>query len=302
MSRPTGRLAFCGAIGHNQDCVYVQSTTMALKLTARQSQILDLIRQSIATDGRPPTRAEIADALGFRSANAAEDHLRALARKGMIRLTAGTSRGIQLVEAHGTPAPAGWGGIPGGMAGIPGGMAATPAGMAGVPGGMAATPAGMAGTSKGMAVAAGDPGGTAGGPSLRLVQAADHLLLPVVGRVAAGHPILAAEHVEREIPVGAGLFAQTPDYLLRVRGASMRDAGILDGDLLAVRRSSEARNGQIVVARLGDDVTVKRLERRDGRLRLLPENPDFQPILVGPGDDFALEGIAVGLIRTDALH
>ncbi len=309
MSRPTGRLAFCGAIGHNQDCVYVQSTTMALKLTARQSQILDLIRQSIATDGRPPTRAEIADALGFRSANAAEDHLRALARKGMIRLTAGTSRGIQLVEAHGTPAPAGWGGIPGGMAGIPGGTAATPGGMAGVPGGMAATPAGMAeapagmaGTSKGMAVAAGDPGGTAGGPSLRLVQAADHLLLPVVGRVAAGHPILAAEHVEREIPVGAGLFAQTPDYLLRVRGASMRDAGILDGDLLAVRRSSEARNGQIVVARLGDDVTVKRLERRDGRLRLLPENPDFQPILVGPGDDFALEGIAVGLIRTDALH
>ena len=288
MSRPTGRLAFCGAIGHNQDCVYVQSTTMALKLTARQSQILDLIRQSIATDGRPPTRAEIADALGFRSANAAEDHLRALARKGMIRLTAGTSRGIQLVEAHGTPAPAGWDGIPGGMAGVPEGMAATPAG--------------MAGTSKGMAVAAGDPGGTAGGPSLRLVQAADHLLLPVVGRVAAGHPILAAEHVEREIPVGAGLFAQTPDYLLRVRGASMRDAGILDGDLLAVRRSSEARNGQIVVARLGDDVTVKRLERRDGRLRLLPENPDFQPILVGPGDDFALEGIAVGLIRTDALH
>lgn len=295
---------------------------MALKLTARQSQILDLIRQSIATDGRPPTRAEIADALGFRSANAAEDHLRALARKGMIRLTAGTSRGIQLVEAHGTPAPAGWGGIPGGMAGIPGGMAGTPrdmggmpgdtvgapGGMAGVPGGMAATPgmaeapAGTAGPPRGMAVAAGDPGRTAGDPSLRLVQAADHLLLPVVGRVAAGHPILAAEHVEREIPVGAGLFAQTPDYLLRVRGASMRDAGILDGDLLAVRRSSEARNGQIVVARLGDDVTVKRLERRDGRLRLLPENPDFQPILVGPGDDFALEGIAVGLIRTDALH
>jgi len=227
---------------------------MALKLTARQSQILDLIRQAIAANGRPPTRAEIADALGFRSANAAEDHLRALARKGMIRLSAGTSRGIELVEGHEDAAP---------IAGP---------------------------TAHGAASAS------------RLVQAADHLLLPIVGRVAAGHPILAAEHVEREIPVGAGLFSQAPDYLLRVRGASMRDAGILDGDLLAVRRSPEARNGQVVVARLGDDVTVKRLDRQGGRLRLLPENPDFQPILVGPEDDFALEGIAVGLIRTGALH
>uniref|UniRef100_UPI00333F40CE transcriptional repressor LexA n=1 Tax=Castellaniella defragrans TaxID=75697 RepID=UPI00333F40CE len=229
---------------------------MALKLTARQSQILGLIRQAIAANGRPPTRAEIADALGFRSANAAEDHLRALARKGVIRLSAGTSRGIQLIEGNQDPAP-----------------------------------------SPDQTIARVPP---AAGP--RLVQAADHLLLPIVGRVAAGHPILAAEHVEREIPVGTGMFAQTPDYLLRVRGASMRDAGILDGDLLAVRRSPEARSGQIVVARLGDDVTVKRLDRQGGRLRLLPENPDFQPILVGPGDDFALEGIAVGLIRTDALH
>ncbi|MER1968635.1 transcriptional repressor LexA [Castellaniella sp. GW247-6E4] len=231
---------------------------MALKLTARQSQILDLIRQAIAVDGRPPTRAEIADTLGFRSANAAEDHLRALARKGVIRLSAGTSRGIQLVEANEDATQA--------LRRAPRDHAPDDA------------------------------------PPVRLAQAADHLLLPIVGRVAAGHPILAAEHVEREIPVGAGLFSQTPDYLLRVRGASMRDVGILDGDLLAVRRSPEARNGQIVVARLGTEVTVKRLERQGGRLRLLPENPDFQPILVGPGDDFALEGIAVGLIRTDALH
>ncbi len=224
---------------------------MAIKLTARQSQILDLIRQAILTNGRPPTRAEIADALGFRSANAAEDHLRALARKGVIRLSAGTSRGIQLVEGHDDLAP---------------------------------------------------PATGRRAPDPTLVQAGDQLLLPIVGRVAAGNPILAAEHIEREIPVGVGLFSQTPDYLLRVRGASMRDAGILDGDLLAVRRSPEARNGQIVVARLGDDVTVKRLDRHDGGLRLLPENPDFEPIEITPEDDFALEGIAVGLIRTGALH
>jgi repressor LexA len=120
--------------------------------------------------------------------------------------------------------------------------------------------------------------------------------------VAAGSPILAAEHVEREIPLAPHLFESAPDYLLRVRGSSMRDAGILDGDLLAVRSTPNARHGQIVVARLGDDVTVKRLEHQGRRIRLLPENPDFQPIDVGPGDEFAIEGIAVGLIRTTALH
>ncbi|MDN5841922.1 MAG: transcriptional repressor LexA [Alcaligenaceae bacterium] len=212
---------------------------MALKLTPRQAQILDLIRQTIARSGRPPTRAEIAQEFGFRSANAAEDHLKALARKGAIQLSANTSRGIQLTESP-----------------------------------------------------------------------ADHeferptiqqILLPIVGRVAAGSPILATEHVEREIAVEPGLFVQTPDYLLRVRGASMRDAGILDGDLLAVQRRPEARNGQIVVARLGDEVTVKRLHRTGRHIELLPENPDFQPIVVGVEDDFALEGIAVGLIRTGSL-
>jgi repressor LexA len=215
---------------------------MATKLTERQQQILDLIRETLASTGFPPTRAEIAQALGFRSPNAAEDHLKALARKGAIELTAGASRGIRLKDA--------------------------PVGV------QAMLPM----------------------PSLA------QLLLPLIGRVAAGSPILAAEHVERDVGVDPGLFAQRPDYLLKVRGMSMRDAGILDGDLLAVKKAGEARDGQIVVARIDDDVTVKRLQRQGGRIQLLPENPDFEPIVVQNGQEFALEGIAVGLIRTQALH
>jgi len=224
---------------------------MALKLTARQSQILALIREAIAQTGRPPTRAEIAHALGFRSANAAEDHLRALERKGHIRIAASTSRGIQLVDDDATLS-------------LP-------------------TPKPIHAPS-------------------RMPAAIENLLVPLIGHVAAGHPILAAEHVERDIPVAPHLFESRPDYLLRVRGSSMRDAGILDGDLLAVRSTPEARPGQIVIARLGDDVTVKRLEQKGRHIRLLPENPDFAPIVIGPGDDFSIEGIAVGLIRTTALH
>ena len=216
---------------------------MATKLTERQQQILDLIRSEIARTGFPPTRAEIARALGFKSANAAEDHLRALARKGAIELTAGASRGIRLKPTDDDPA---------------------------------------APSTTGALLS--------------------HLLLPLVGRVAAGSPMLAAEHVEREVGVDPALFDQTPDYLLKVRGMSMRDAGILEGDLLAVKKTSEARNGQIVVARLDDDVTVKRLSRQNGRIELLPENPEFSPIIVAPGQEFALEGIAVGLIRTHTLH
>lgn len=213
---------------------------MAVKLTARQQQILDLIRTEIARTGFPPTRAEIARTLGFKSANAAEDHLRALAKKGAIELTAGASRGIRLKNQ--------------------------------------ATPA------------------------LPATSALAQLFLPLIGRVAAGSPILATEHIEREIGVETSLFTQTPDYLLRVRGLSMRDAGILDGDLLAIKKTPEARNGQIVVARLGDDVTVKRLSESGKRIELLPENPDFKPIVIGPDDDFSLEGIVVGLIRTTPLH
>ncbi|HWL29121.1 MAG TPA: transcriptional repressor LexA [Burkholderiaceae bacterium] len=218
---------------------------MAAKLTQRQQQILDVIRTELARTGFPPTRAEIARTLGFKSANAAEDHLKALARKGAIELTAGTSRGIRLIDEH-------------------------------------------------------NPG--SGGMLDAAATALGQLLVPLIGRVAAGSPILAAEHVEREVGIEPSLFAQTPDYLLRVKGLSMRDAGILDGDLLAVKKSQEARNGQIVVARLGDEVTVKRLSRSGRHIELLPENPDFQPIVVGSDDDFSLEGIAVGLIRTTPLH
>ncbi|NGM88229.1 transcriptional repressor LexA [Parapusillimonas sp. SGNA-6] len=219
---------------------------MAVKLTQRQQQILDVIRSEIARTGFPPTRAEIARTLGFKSANAAEDHLKALARKGAIELTAGTSRGIRLIDDQGGAAP----------------------------------------------------GGLLDASAAALGQ----LLVPLIGRVAAGSPILAAEHVEREVGIEPSLFSQTPDYLLRVKGLSMRDAGILDGDLLAVKKAQEARNGQIVVARLGDEVTVKRLSRSGRHIELLPENPDFQPIVVGADDDFSLEGIAVGLIRTTPLH
>jgi repressor LexA len=225
---------------------------MATKLTARQQEILDLIRATVARTGFPPTRAEIAQALGFRSPNAAEDHLKALARKGAIELTAGASRGIRLVAAEGADGN--------------------------------------------------EPSPSRGSFLADSAEAFSRLLLPLVGRVAAGSPILAAECVEREVGVDPTLFAQTPDYLLKVRGMSMRDAGILEGDLLAVKKTAEARNGQIVVARLDDDVTVKRLQRQGGRVELLPENPDFEPIVVQPGQDFSLEGIAVGLIRTQPLH
>lgn len=225
---------------------------MAVKLTSRQQEILDLIRSEIRRTGFPPTRVEIAKALGFRSPNAAEDHLRALARKGAIILTAGASRGIRLADSPELPD---------------------------APANPAPSSAPRAGAAESLS-----------------------LLLPVIGRVAAGSPILAEEHIEREISVEPTLFQPAPDYLLRVRGLSMRDAGILDGDLLAVRRTPEARNGQIVVARLGDDVTVKRFQRNGALLQLLPENPDFAPITVRPGDEFAIEGVAVGLIRATPLH
>jgi len=215
----------------------------SFKLTERQQQILDLIRRAIASTGAPPTRAEIATALGFKSANAAEEHLKALARKGAIELVSGTSRGIRL-----------------------------------------------RGTGSSTSRSAGDL------LSLSL-PGMNQLSLPLVGRVAAGSPILAQEHVDQTYAIEASLFAEAPDYLLRVRGMSMRDAGIMDGDLLAVKATKDVRNGQIVVARLGDDVTVKRLHRSGGRIELLPENPDYAPIVVDPEEPFDIEGRAVGLIR-----
>ena len=217
------------------------------KLTARQQQILELIQNAIARTGAPPTRAEIATELGFKSANAAEEHLQALARKGMIELVSGTSRGIRLrsrdlqaindQRTHQLTLP-------------------------------------MPGLSQ--------------------------LMLPLIGRVAAGSPILAQEHVDQTYHVERSLFQRTPDYLLRVRGMSMRDAGILDGDLIAVHRNSEARNGQIVVARVDDDVTVKTLQRKGAVVELLPANPDYAPIVIDTRRaPVVIEGVMVGLIRKD---
>ncbi|MGE0073067.1 MAG: transcriptional repressor LexA [Thiomonas sp.] len=218
------------------------------KLTTRQQQILDLIHASVHEVGYPPTRAEIAARLGFRSANAAEDHLQALARKGVIELTPGASRGIRIVAPQRQRAAA----------------------------------AGVAWNDAARQLA---------------LPGAEQLCLPLVGRVAAGQPILAQEHVEHSVAVDPAVFASRPDYLLKVRGMSMRDAGILDGDLLAVKSCQTASNGQIVVARLGDDVTVKRLSIRGQHIELLAANPDFAPIRVDPDQPFAIEGVAVGLLR-----
>ncbi len=196
------------------------------KLTARQEEILQLIRDFISETGMPPTRAEIAESLGFRSANAAEDHLKALARKGAIELMSGASRGIRLLEEDG---------------------------------------------------------------------------LPLVGRVAAGEPLLALEHIEDHIKIDPTLFHPQPDYLLRVNGLSMKNIGILDGDLLAVHHTPTAHNGQVVVARIDDEVTVKRFKQRGNIVTLIAENPDFDPIRVDlRKQTLAIEGIAVGVIRQGA--
>ena len=226
----------------------------APKLTDRQQQILDLVQSAIERTGAPPTRAEIASELGFRSANAAEEHLQALARKGVIELVGGTSRGIRLRSE----------------------------------------------TLRQLNLQRGKQF------SLPLPSLAQ-LTLPLIGRVAAGHPILAQEHIDQTYLMEASMFARRPDYLLKVRGMSMRDAGIIDGDLLAVQRATDAKNGQIVVARLGDEVTVKRFRRTRSSIELIPENPDFQTIVVPTtGADagevqFELEGLAVGLIRNNMM-
>lgn len=201
-------------------------------LTERQSEILKLVRELTEVSGFPPTRAEIAERMGFRSVNAAEQHLRALEKKGAIEISSGASRGIRVRDSR---------------------------------------------------------------PAARLGRL---LELPVIGRVAAGSPMLAEQHVQARYQVDPNLFTPRADYLLRVRGMSMRDAGILEGDLLAVHRTEEARSGQIVVARLGDDVTVKRFRRRGHAVQLLPENPDFEPIEVDlRNEPLAIEGVAVGVIR-----
>ncbi|MCP3703667.1 MAG: repressor LexA [Alteromonas sp.] len=200
-------------------------------LTARQTEVLEVIKTTMLETGMPPTRAEIARQLGFRSANAAEEHLKALARKGVIEILPGTSRGIKL--------------------------------------------------------------------NIPLDNdAQEEEGLPLIGRVAAGEPILAQEHVESHYKVDPALFQPHADFLLRVNGMSMKDIGILDGDLLAVHRTTDVHNGQVVVARVDEDVTVKRLEKRGREVLLHAENDEFAPIKVDLATEhFAIEGIAVGVIR-----
>lgn len=203
-------------------------------LTPRQAEILQLVKDYQAETGMPPTRAEIAAQLGFKSANAAEEHLKALAKKGFIEMMPGTSRGIRLVDDE----------------------------------------------------AANEEEEDAG--------------LPLVGKVAAGQPILAAEHIQQRYQLDASLFKPHADFLLRVQGMSMKDIGILDGDLLAVHKTSEARQGQVVVARVEDEVTVKRFRREGQVVFLHPENDDFNVIKVDlTQQHFAIEGLAVGVIRAN---
>lgn len=196
-------------------------------LTTRQQEVLDLIRDHISQTGMPPTRAEIAQRLGFRSPNAAEEHLKALARKGVIEIVSGASRGIRL-----------------------------------------------------------------------LLEQEEDIGLPLIGRVAAGEPLLAQQHIESHYKVDAALFKPHADFLLRVSGMSMRDIGIMDGDLLAVHKTQDVRNGQVVVARIEDEVTVKRLKKQGNTVHLLPENSEFSPIVVDLREqNFSIEGLAVGVIR-----
>lgn len=202
-----------------------------IKLTTRQAEVLEVIRKNIEETGYPPTRAEIAEALGFRSANAAEDHIKALAKKGAIEIVPGASRGIRLPQSD-----------------IPDG-------------------------------------------------------LPIVGQVAAGEPILGEENIEDYCALTPDFFSPSADYLLRVKGMSMKDIGILDGDLLAVHRTQQARNGQVVVARLEDEVTVKRFMQNKHIVELLPENEDFEPIVVDLQEQpLDIEGLAVGVIRKENLQ
>jgi len=202
-------------------------------LTARQQEVYDFLKHHLETTGMPPTLAEISKELGFRSPNAAEEHLKALAKKGVIEIVSGTSRGIRLLlEDNGQEEPG----------------------------------------------------------------------LPLIGRVAAGEPILAEQHIEGTYHVDPTMFKPQADFLLKVYGQSMKDIGILDGDLLAVHSTKDVRNGQVVVARIEDEVTVKRLERKGSTVYLHAENEEFAPIVVDltQPTQFEIEGIAVGIIRNNA--
>ncbi|MBS6008670.1 MAG: transcriptional repressor LexA [Haemophilus parahaemolyticus] len=203
------------------------------QLTDRQQEIFDFVKNHISTTGMPPTRVEIAREIGFKSPNAAEEHLKALARKGYIEMLSGTSRGIRILVND--------------------------------------------------------------------EEAVNEDSLPLIGRVAAGTPIEAIEHIEDHYPVSGAMFNPTADYLLRVNGNSMENIGILDGDLLAVHKTKVAKNGQVVVARVDDEVTVKRLEKKGNLIYLHPENDELESIVVDPRFEYIeIEGIAVGVIRSNA--
>ena len=203
------------------------------QLTERQQEIFDFVKNHISTTGMPPTRVEIAREIGFKSPNAAEEHLKALARKGYIEMLSGTSRGIRILVND--------------------------------------------------------------------EEAANEDSLPLIGRVAAGTPIEAIEHIEDHYPVSGTMFNPTADYLLRVNGNSMENIGILDGDLLAVHKTKIAKNGQVVVARVDDEVTVKRLEKKGNLIYLHSENDELEAIVVDPRLEYIeIEGIAVGVIRSNA--
>ena len=200
------------------------------QLTARQQQVLTFIKTYMVSNGYPPTRVDIARELGFRSPNAAEDHLKALARKGAIEMIPGASRGLRLAGEH--------------------------------------------------------------------APVEEESGLPVIGQVAAGAPILAVENIEKHCRIDPAFFSPRADYLLRVRGMSMKDIGIYDGDLLAVHRTSEARNGQVVVARMGEEVTVKRFQKQGRKVSLIAENPEFAPIEIDLAEqELVIEGLSVGVIR-----
>ena len=201
-------------------------------LTARQQQVYDLVRDHISQTGMPPTRAEIAARLGFRSPNAAEEHLKALARKGVIEIVSGASRGIRL-----------------------------------------------------------------------LLEEEEDEGLPLIGRVAAGEPLLAQEHIESRYQIDPMLFKPSADFLLRVNGMSMKDIGIMDGDLLAVHKTQDVHNGQVVVARIEDEVTVKRFKKVGSKIELHAENEEFSPIVVDLREqNFTVVGLAVGVIRNNDCH
>ncbi len=216
------KIAFC-CIYSQHNCIYTRGRNESVN--GVQQEVFDLIRDHISQTGMPPTRAEIAQRLGFRSPNAAEEHLKALARKGVIEIVSGASRGIRLLQEE-------------------------------------------------------EEG------------------LPLVGRVAAGEPLLAQQHIEGHYQVDPSLFKPNADFLLRVSGMSMKDIGIMDGDLLAVHKTQDVRNGQVVVARIDDEVTVKRLKKQGNKVELLPENSEFKPIVVDlRQQSFTIEGLAVGVIR-----